>query len=78
MKLFLSILDFLLKNWVWTLIVFAAIGIISAATKKTHRHYCDTCKHGIWNRGQCYCETKRQMISNIQSHAGCRSWVSRR
>ena len=56
-------------------VIFAFLG---KSGNRGHRHYCDTCRHGIWNRGKCYCDVRKQSIHDIKSNAGCSSWVSRR
>ena len=68
------ILMIIFRFWYILLILF----IVGLIMRPKHHHYCDTCIHGIWKSGGCYCEVKDKQISNIKGHAGCRSWFSRR
>jgi len=67
----------------WLIIVVVIAGVVLSALlgkpgNKRHCHYCDTCRHGIWSRGKCFCNVRKQNIHDIKSNAGCSSWVSRR
>ena len=66
----------------WVIIIIFAFGLLAYVAGKSsntkHHHYCDTCKHGIWSRGRCYCNIRKQSIQDIKSNAGCKTWVSRR
>lgn len=71
-------LGILIGHWQLILVLIAILWIVAWIVAPKHRHYCDTCKHGIWQRGRCYCEIENKQIFNIKGRAGCRSWVSRR
>ena len=87
---------YLFENWdtvVIVILVVVAVIVISgiaigsseyskssSSSDKRHRHYCDTCMHGKWNRGRCYCEiyNNTMRVDEISKNAGCQKWVSRR
>lgn len=64
----------------WIILIAIIVAVVLALKPKQHRHYCDTCKHGIWNRGRCFCEVYNNHMnsSEISRNAGCKRWVSRR
>lgn len=64
----------------WILIGIVLFAAYLLWKPKRHRHYCDTCKHGLWSQGRCYCEVYRNRMyaSEVRQKAGCTKWVSRR